>query len=221
MIGVIEIKNNQGEKVIIATDPFDENCGLKIPKIEAQILLLASGRNERVESKAILGVPFLIDEPGEYEYKGVFVKGISSAPVVSSVVVSIPNQNGKNSENIGLNTFYEIEAERIKICYLGALTQKGLDESQIEEIGQVDILIIPVGDGSLIDAKGAANIISQIEPRMIIPMCYKIPNLKQEIDGVEKFLKIMGREDVVPQKKLKVVLKDLSNEENEIVILEP
>jgi hypothetical protein len=233
----IEIKNDQGEKVIIATDPFDKSLGLKIPKFEAQILLLTFARNGRAKTKAISSVPFLIDEPGEYEYKEVLVKGIvsaSAAPVSAPAVVPIPaiastkltrmkashvilEQNEKNSENI----IYKIEAERIKICYLGALTQKELDENQIEEIRQVDILIIPVGDGSLTGAKEAANIVSQIEPRMIIPMCYKITNLKQDIDGVEKFLKIMGREGVTPQKKIKVTPKDLSNEENKIVILEP
>jgi len=205
----IEIKNNQGEKIIIATDPFDESLGLKVPKIETQILLIADACNKRASAKAIQGAPFLIDEPGEYEYKGVFVKGIAPFPV---------SGQGEEKE---FNALYKIEAEKIKICYLGALCQKDLDENQIEEIGQVDILIIPVGGVHFVDAKAAANIVSQIEPRMIIPMCYKIQNLKQDIEGVEKFLKIMGREDVAPQKKLKIAAKDLSKDENEIVILEP
>lgn len=212
----IEIKNNQGEKIIIATEPFDENLGLKVPKIDAQILLLASARNERAYAKIMSAVPFLINEPGEYEFKEVFIRGISSVPVSASV------QKEKNENNtIKNNTIYKIEAEKMKICYLGALAQKELDENQIEEIGQVDILMIPVGGSPFVDAKGAANIISQIEPHLIIPMCYKIPNLKQDVEGVEKFLKIMGREGIAPQKKIKISPKDLSKEENEIVILEP
>ena len=194
----IEIKNNQGEKITIVVDPFDEQAGLKVPRIEAQIFIATSGRNKN--AKAIEGNPFLIDEPGEYELKGVFIKGIF--------------------EKQG-DVIYKIEAEGIKICHLGALTQKELDENQVEEIGQVDILIIPVGGVPTINAKEAANIISQIEPKMIIPMYYKIPNLKIDLEGNEKFLKIMGKEDIVPQKKLKIAAKDLSKQESEIVVLEP
>jgi len=208
----IEIKdsiNNSKEKIIICIDPFDESLGLKVPKVEAQICLITHSHSDHSNVKAIKGEPFLVEEPGEYEVKGVFIKGIPSF------------HDASGGKERGSNIIYKIEAENIKLCHLGDLGQKELNEEQLEEIGEVDILMIPVGGVYTIDAKEAAAIISQIEPRLVIPMHYKVPKLKLDIDGIEKFLKVMGAEKKEPQKKLKITPKDLPKEESEIVLLTP
>ncbi|MDD5146356.1 MAG: MBL fold metallo-hydrolase [Candidatus Pacebacteria bacterium] len=200
--------NGNGE-VKIAIDPFDENLGLKVPKVEAQILLITHQHPDYFNIKAVQGDPFIIETPGEYEIKGVFLKGIPAF------------HDGKNGSERGGVVVYTIEAEGMRLCHLSDLGQKELTPEQIEEIGDIDILFIPVGGGPTIDAKDASEIISQIEPKLVIPMHYQVPNLKIGLDGLDKFLKVMGVEGTEKQKKLKVSSKDLPKEETQIVILEP
>jgi L-ascorbate metabolism protein UlaG (beta-lactamase superfamily) len=201
--------NNLKEQISLCIDPFDESLGLKVPKIEAQICLVTHQHRDHSNIKAVKGDVFLIKEPGEYEVRGIFIKGIPSFH---------DNSSGKER---GENIIYKIEAEGIKICHLGDLGQKELNDQQLEEIGEVDILMVPVGGNYTVGPKEASEIIAQIEPRLIIPMHYKLPKLKLDIEGVEKFLKVMGDEKKEPQKKLKVSQKDLPKEESEIVVLTP
>jgi len=204
----IRTKDSAKEEIKIVIDPFDEKLGLKVPKSEAHLLLITHHHEDHANVGAVGGQPFLIDGPGEYGVKGVFVKGVLSFH---------DNVSGKER---GLNTIYKIEAEGIKICHTGDLGQKELTESQLEEIGEVDLLMIPVGGVYTIEAKAAAEIVSQIEPRLVIPMHYKLPKLKIGLEEVSKFLKVMGVEGITPEKKLRINLKDLPREETKIVVLE-
>ena len=206
----LKIKGDNKEIVSLAIDPFDESLGLKIPKIEAHVLLITHNHSDHNNIKAVQGDPFLIDAPGEYEVKKVFIKGIPSFH---------DNDEGRK---MGANIIYKIEAEGMKICHLGDMGQKELTDEQVEEIGEIDVLMISIANpNDFINAKQAAEIISQIEPKVVIPMHYKLPNMKVQFDGADKFLKIMGAEGIQPQKKFKVSPKDSSKEETEIVILEP
>ncbi len=104
---------------------------------------------------------------------------------------------------------------------MGDLFQKELSPEQLEAIGDVDILFVPVGGIYTIDAKEAADIVAAVEPKIAIPMHYALLKLKEKLAGVEEFLKIMGAKSVVPQEKLLVKAKDLSQEETQIVVLQP
>lgn len=193
------------EKVRLVIDPFSEEIGLKIPKMEADILLITHDHFDHNNKKAILGKPFLIEGPGEYEVKGVFIEGIHSWH----------DQKGEK------NTIYKIEAEEIKICHLGDIGQKRLREEQLEKIGEVDVLMIPIGGIFTISAKEAIEFMAKIEPKITIPMHYKIPNLKIKLDNLEKFFKLLGIKEVSPLPKLSIKKKDLSPEEAKIVVLKP
>jgi len=201
-----EGKNNH---VNIVIDPFDENIGLKPPKLEADILLVTHQHHDHNNVKAVSGSPFLIEGPGEYEIKEVYIEVLSS---------SHDDSSGKEK---GLNTIYTIEAEDIRICHLGDLGQKELTSEQLEKIGEIDILMIPVGGVYTIGVKEAVRIMSQIEPNIIIPMHYQIPKLKVKLDGVDKFLKTMGIKSISPLPKLSIKKKDILSEEAKIVILQP
>ena len=192
----ILIKTPDKEKFVLEISPFDKNTGLKVPKIKSDILIVSNS------TKTFLKTPdtFLIENPGEYGLKSVFIKGI-------------PSSNN--------NVIYKIEAEGIRICHLGDFKQKELSSQEVEEIGEIDILMLPVGGNEIIDAKTAASIVSQIEPRIVIPMYYKIPGLKMKLDDVDAFLKLMGVEKIEPQEKLKLSVKNLPREETEIVVLKP
>jgi len=205
----IKTKDSQNKEVCLVIDPFDEKIGLKVPQLEAQILLVTHSHFDHSNIEAIKGSPFLINEPGEYEIRNVFIKGILSF------------HDDSQGKERGINVIYSIEAEGIRISHLGDLGQKELTPEQLEELGRIDVLLIPIGGIFTINAQKAANIISQLEPKIVIPMHYQIPKLKLELEGLDKFFKIMAKEKIEPQKRLKITTKDLSKETTEVVVLSP
>src|SRR3989344_166471 len=136
---------------------------------------------------------------------------------------SLPSfHDNKEGKQRRVNTIYTIEAEDMRFCHLGDLGQKELTDEQLESIGHVDILMIPVGGEYTISASEAAKVIGQIEPKIVIPMHYELPKLKVALDGVDKFLKVMGKNAVVAQDKLTIKASALPKEsEMEIVVLQP
>jgi len=198
-------KNSQ-IKIII--NPFSEELGLKTPKLEADIVLVKYNHHSHNGVKGIVGSPFLISGPGEYEIKDVFIQGI-------------PSYSDKKEKARDENTIYAIEAEDLKLCHLGDLDQKELTEEQLEEIGDIDILMVPIGNAYTISAKEALRIMAQIEPKITIPMNYALPKLKIKLDGLEKFLKSLGIKAIEPVSKLTIKQKDISSEEAKIVVLRP
>ena len=203
-------KNNQ---INIVIDPFDESVGFKVPNLQADIVLITHNHPDHNNAKAVKGpggqAPFLISNPGEYEIREVYVQGI---PAWHDEVL------GKER---GPVTIYTIDTEDLRVCHLGDLGQKELTDEQLEKIGEVDILMIPVGGVYTITASDAVKIIAQIEPRIVIPMHYAIPGLKVKLDGVDKFLKEMGVKSVEPQQKLLIKKKDLPQEETKVMLLKP
>jgi L-ascorbate metabolism protein UlaG (beta-lactamase superfamily) len=201
-------KNNQ---VSIVIDPFSEEIGLRVPKLEADILLITHHHHDHDNIRAVSGSPFLIEGAGEYEIKEAFIQGVPSWH---------DNLLGKER---GTNTIYTIEVEGMRLCHLGDLGQKELTADQLERIGEIDILMIPVGGIYTISAKEAPKIMAQIEPKIIIPMHYQIPKLNPpaggKLDGLDKFLKTMGIKSIEPLPKLLIKKKDLSEEEVKIVVL--
>lgn len=206
-ISVAASKDNTSNIVI---DPFDEKIGLKMPNFNADVLLVSHGHDDHNNIKGVKGGTFLIDNPGEYEKNGVFMQGIDSF-----------HDDAEGKER-GRNTIYVIEAEDIRFCHLGDFGQKQLTDEQLDKIGHVDILMIPVGGTFTIGAHEASKVIGQIGPKMVIPMHYALPKLKVDLDGVEAFLKAMGKKETMPQEKLTIKASLLPKEgEMEIVVLQP
>ncbi|MFH1582422.1 MAG: MBL fold metallo-hydrolase [bacterium] len=205
----ITSSKGKGENINIVIDPFDESTGLRVPKMEADVLLTTHDHKDHNNVKAVSGSPFLINGPGEYEVKEVFIQGIQSYHDESS---------GKDR---GVNTIYTIETEDIKICHLGDLGQKELTPEQVEEIGEIDILMIPVGGNFTISAKEAGKIMSQLEPSIVIPMHYSISKLKIKLDSIDAFLKAVGVKKPEALAKLSIKKKDLIPEEAKIIVLNP
>jgi len=205
-ITAIPKKNSQ---IRIVIDPFSEEIGLRIPKLEADIVLVSHNHHDHNNARAVLGNPFLIDGPGEYEIKDVFIQGISSW------------HDEKEGKERGANTIYTIEIEEMVICHLGDLGQKELTAEQLEKIGMVDILMIPIGGTYTIDAKTAVKVMAQIEPKIIIPMHYQIPKLKLKLANIDNFLKTLGIKKIEALPKLSIKKKDISEEEAKIIVLKP
>lgn len=205
----IIISNSKNHSTSVVIDPFDETIGLKVPRFSADILFVTHGHYDHNNVKAIKGEPFLIKGPGEYEIKGVFIKGIPSF------------HDDVQGKERGENTIYTIEDEDIKICHLGDLGQKQLTDEQLEKIGSVDVLMIPTGGTYTISSQEAQKIISQVEPKIIIPMHYQLPKLKLKLESLSKFLKVMGRNSIEPQNSFSVKSTSLPKEGMEIVVLKP
>lgn len=208
----IGVKNRKEGETKIVIDPFEADfVGLKFPKTEGDVVIVSHNHKDHSNAKGVGGGPFIIDTPGEYEVKDVFIKGISAFH---------DNSDGKERGSV---IMFTIMAEGMKIGFLSDLGQKELTSQQVEDLGNIDILIIPVGGTYTINAKDAAEIINQVEPGIVIPMHYKIPGLKVNIEDASKFLKEMGSEAIEPLPKLKVSAKDLpgKDEEMRIILLSP
>ena len=191
--------------VIVVTDPYTDEIGLKMPHFEADIVTLSHDHYDHNNSKAIRGEPLIIDTAGEYETKGVFVEGVEAW------------HDAEEGKERGKNIIYRIEMEDISITHLGDLGHI-LDAKHLEKLEGTDILLIPVGGKYTINAAKAVEVISQIEPRLVIPMHYKVPGLKLDIDGLEKFVKELGIKPRT-EEKLKISKKDFPQEDMELVVL--
>ncbi len=191
--------------VTLITDPYSKETGLKLPSLEADLVTVSHDHDDHNNVSAVKGNPRVINCAGEYDVKGIFVEGIDSF------------HDEANGEKRGGNIIYRIEIDDISIAHLGDLAHT-LDNTELEKLVGTDILLIPVGGHYTLDAKKAVEVISQIEPRMVIPMHYRHPEVKIELDDLEKFIKELG---VVPthEEKLKISKKDLPAEEMELVVL--
>lgn len=191
--------------ISVITDPFGKSTGLKVPNCEADIVTVSHGHDDHNNIDCLRGQPFVINSAGEYEIKDICVEGVESF------------HDDKEGKERGKNIIYRIEMDGVSIVHLGDLGQS-LNSKQIERLAGTDILLIPVGGKFTIDAKKAVEVVSQIEPRIVIPMHYKTKDLNLDIEGVEKFVKELG---LTPrnEEKLKISRKELPQDEMELVIL--
>ncbi len=195
------------EGTTLITDPFGKSTGLKVPHFEADIVTISHRQHEDHNNDgAIRGNPFIVDCAGEYDVKGVSIEGIDSY------------HDEKKGELRGKNIIYRLSIGGVSVAHLGDLGHI-LDVKQLERLEGTDILLVPVGGKYTIDAKKAAEVVNQVEPRIIIPMHYKIKGLKVDVDGVDKFIKELGLKPTT-EDKLKISKKDLPQEDMELVILD-
>jgi L-ascorbate metabolism protein UlaG (beta-lactamase superfamily) len=181
----------KGKNTTVITDPFPPDIGYSVDKLSANIVTISHGHPEHSYIKAINGGPRIISRPGEYEIGGVLIIGISTF------------HDAENGALQGKNTVYAIEVDDVTICHLGDLGHP-LSASEIEELGNVDVMLVPVGGATTISASQAAALIRSIEPKLIIPMHFKTLTLTKDLDPVDKFLKEMGLTEAVPQPKITV-----------------
>jgi L-ascorbate metabolism protein UlaG (beta-lactamase superfamily) len=195
------------DTVTIITDPYKgEKVGLKLPRLEGDIVTISHDHDDHNNIDAVKGEPFLIRGAGEYEVKGVYVEGIHSF------------HDAEKGAKRGDNVMYRFELEDISIVHLGDLGHE-LDDKQLERLEGTDILLVPVGGVYTIDAQKAVAVINQIEPRIVIPMHYKVPGLAFDLGTLDQFLKAIA---IKPRReeKLKITKKDLPQDDMELVVLE-
>lgn len=202
----------RGKNTTVIIDPYDPDfTGLKLPKdLQSDVVLSTHDHEDHNFISAVKnmqgGKPMVFDKAGEYEVGGAVITGINSF------------HDNSNGGERGANIIFHLTIDNLDIVHLGDLGQNKLTESQIVEIGQTDILLIPVGSVYTIDAKVASDIVAELEPKIIIPMHYKIEGLKFELDSVDGFLKEMGAEGAAPIPKFSIS-KDRLPEEPMVVVL--
>lgn len=204
----------KGKNASLVFDPYDASfTGFSPLKLTADIVLVSHDHQDHNNVGAVAAseegkeVPFVITGPGEYETSGVNVVGITSF------------HDDKQGALRGKNTIYHVTCDEVTIVHLGDLGQKKLTQEQVEAILPCDVLLIPVGSVYTISGRDAPDIVAQVEPKIIIPMHYRLAGLKFDLEPVEPFLAAMGKEKLASQAKLSISRERLP-QEPEVVLLQ-
>ena len=181
----------RAREATVITDPCPPSTGYAIGKPTADVVTLSHAHDDHTFTKAISGKPTVIDMPGEYEIHGAFVTAIPTY------------HDDERGGQLGPNLAFVIEMEDIKICHLGDLGHSP-SADQAEELTGADVLLVPVGGDTTIDGAKAAEIVSLLEARLVVPMHYKTEAAKGKLEPPDRFLKEMQVTTIEPQPKLQL-----------------
>lgn len=188
------------------TDPCAPSTGYKIGKVTADVVTISHDAAESNYRQAVQGDAKFVTAPGEYEIGGVLISGVRTRP---------PRESATDTRNVAF--VYDIDD--IRICHLGDLKEVPHSDDAEQFVG-TDILLVPVGGGATMDARIAAETVSLLEPKIVIPMRYKTGSATADLEGVEKFLKEMGAESKTPENRLNITKSNLPSDTT-VVLLEP
>lgn len=190
----------RGRDAAIVTDPFTPKYGYTMGRPNADIVTVS--QNDGVDQAdhtcvdGVAGTPRVVNGPGEYEISNILINGVRTY--------------GKNGNGaLHLNTVYVADVDDLRVCHLGELDDV-LSAEQVENIGSINVLLVPVGGGATIGANLAAQVVSQLEPNIVVPMHYRIEGTRwDKLEPVDKFVREMGSKELEPQPKLTVGAKGL------------
>lgn len=192
----------------VVTDPYDsKSIGYDALKLRSDIVTVSHDAPGHSNKDAVKGTSHVIDGPGEFEIGGVFITGVQSDSGTGK----------KKKEDTPRNTIYVFDYDGITVAHLGDLKQTPT-QSEIESLGTVNVVLVPVGGGGGLNAAKAAEVISLIEPNLVIPMHYSTPATKLSLDSLNKFIKEMGLSKPSTQPSLKVTRSGLPNETHVVVL---
>ncbi|GIK57716.1 MAG: MBL fold metallo-hydrolase [Chloroflexi bacterium] len=187
----------------VVTDPYNGHLGLPALKLKADVVTVSHNARGHNFVDGVSGVAHHLGGPGEYEIGGVFITGIRTT------------SDAKTNQNV----IYVFDYDGLTIAHLGDM-QSVPSQTQIEALEQVNVLLVPVGGGNSLNASQASELVSMLEPNIVIPMHYHLPQLQLELEEVDRFLKEMGITDLRQEESLKISLANLP-EETETVLLTP
>lgn len=192
----------------VVTDPFDnKKVGYSPLKLKAEIVTISHDAPGHNNLDAVKGVTHTIDGAGEFEIGGVFITAVQTG-----------GTGGKKNKDKVRNTLYVFDYDGITVAHLGDL-QEVPTQSEVEALGTVNVLLVPVGGGGSLNAAKASEVVSLIEPNIVIPMHYATPAAKVSLDSLNKFLKEMGLGKTEAQPSLKITRSGLPDE-TKVVVLE-
>ncbi|MBI3167904.1 MAG: MBL fold metallo-hydrolase [Chloroflexi bacterium] len=190
----------------VVTDPFDHKAvGYGALKLKADIVTVSHDAPGHNNMDVVKGSEHIIDGAGEFEIGGVFITAVQTAG------------GGKKAKDKSRNTLYVFDYEGITVAHLGDL-QEVPTQSEVEALGTVNVLLLPVGGGNSLNAAKAAEVVSTIEPNLVIPMHYATDAVKVKLDPLSKFLKEMGLGKVESLPSLKATRSSLPQETKVVVL---
>jgi L-ascorbate metabolism protein UlaG (beta-lactamase superfamily) len=194
----------------VVTDPYGKDLGLNLVRVRADIVTVSHEAEDHNYVKGVKGDFQVLTGPGEYEVSSIFVTGLELRG----------DRKAKKEAAAGpRNTVFLFEFDDLTVCHLGDLNLVPTQAQVEEALGEVDVLLVPVGGGDTVNAAQAAEVVSLLEPHIVVPMHYHVPDTNQKLDTVNKFLKEMGLDKVAPQEVLKVSRSGLPDE-TQVVLLE-
>jgi len=200
---------NERGMAAVVTDPYDPAVvGFDPGKLRAEVVTVSCDKPAHNYVKAIRGSAFEITGPGEYEIGGVFITG-----------VRINGSKAKQSKDGLRNTIYVIDYNGLKIVHLGELNNVP-SQTEVEGLGEVQVALVPVGGKTSLNADKAAEVISLLEPSIVIPMHYGMRDSLISLDPLSKFLKEMGLTSVETEESIKLTSANLLSEETRVMVLE-
>jgi L-ascorbate metabolism protein UlaG (beta-lactamase superfamily) len=190
----------------VVTDPFDHRVtGYDSLKVKADIVTISHAAPGHDNATAIKGKSHVLTGPGEYEIGGVFITGVQT------------NGHGKRTPDDPRNTLYVFDYEGVTVAHLGDI-RKVPSQTEIEALGTVNIALVPVGGGGGLNASKAAEVVSLIEPGIVIPMHYHTPASQVKLAPLSKFLKEMGLNEVPAVDSLKITRTSVPDETRVVVL---
>ena len=190
---------------IVVTDPCGKQVGYTIPRMRADIVTISYDHPDYNNCSLVQGAPRVINGPGEYEIKGVFVTGIGTL---------LKKVKGPERPR---NTLYLFSFDDLTVCHLGSLDHVP-SQAQLQSLSDVDILLIPVGAVTTLNANGAAEMIGLLEPKIVVPMHYKTKAVQAKLEPVSRFLKEMGLPETSPRDSLEIDKSGLPSETQVVVL---
>jgi L-ascorbate metabolism protein UlaG (beta-lactamase superfamily) len=189
----------------VVTDPFDHKAvGYDALKLKAEIVTVSHEAPGHSNTDAVKGSTHALTGAGEFEIGGVFITAVQTG-------------SGKKSKDKTRNTLYVFDYDGITVAHLGDMLEVP-SQSEVEALGTVNVLLVPVGGGSSLNAAKAAEVVSLIEPNIVIPMHYATDDSKVKLEALGKFLKEMGLGKVESQPSLKITRSSLPHETKVIVL---
>lgn len=196
----------QTRDLTLITDPYGPEAGGSGARSKADIVTISHNHADHNYLKGISGDPFVIDSAGEYEVKGIYIVGLPSF------------HDNRLGEERGKNIIYRYVIEGMVLAHLGDLGHL-LSSESVDRLGDVDVLFAPVGGVYTLNVDKIPELVSQIEPRLLIPMHYALAGSASPLKPLDNFCEEMGVKDLAPQDKLKLRKQDLASEDTEIKIL--
>ena len=200
---------NERSMAAVVTDPYDPVVvGYDPGKLRAEVVTVCCNKPAHNYVDAIRGKAFEITGPGEYEIGGVFITG-----------VWINGSKKQKDSDMGRNTVYVIDYNGLKVAHLGELNSVP-SQTEVEGLGEVNVALVPVGGETSLNAAKAAEVISLLEPSIVIPMHYGTSGSKMKLDPLSKFLKEMGLTSVETQESIKLSSTNVLPEETRVMVLD-
>ena len=198
----------RGREAAVVTDPCPKSTGYSIGRPTANIVTVSHDHPGHSHVSAVAGGPRVVQGPGEFEIAGVLIMGIRTY------------HDEEEGQDRGKNTAYVLEVDDMRICHLGDLGHVPTSE-QVEELSGVDVLLAPVGGNTTIGATAAAETVSLLGPKLVIPMHYQTPAAKEKLDPLDRFLKEMGASNALEERQPKLsVTRSTLPQEMKVLVLE-